>query len=257
MIRRQLREAEGEIGAASARLAGLLNLDPVAHLQTPPGKIEPLYFVDEEADPEILINMAINSRPELTARIAAIQVAETLVRQERARPWLPLLAIGYSSGFFGGGSSQVRDDFSPLTGRSDLSVVAVWTFQNLGVGNHAGEFGNRERSSVKPKQPTKQRSIRFGEVIEAQAAARTAARQVTAARSALTDADEGFKLEAERIKRGQGRPIEALDSFRQLNDARQELLRAIVVYDVAQFQLLVALGNNPVPALSASGQAHR
>jgi hypothetical protein len=57
-----------------------------------------------------------------------------------------------------------------------------------------------------------------------------------------------FRLEAERIKLGQGRPIETLDSFRQLLQSRLELSRAIVAFDVAQFQLFVALGSNPETA---------
>jgi outer membrane protein TolC len=83
------------------------------------------------------------------------------------------------------------------------------------------------------------------EVAEAQAACKTAFRQVETAQSALPRAEEGFRLETDRIRRGQGRPIEALDSFRQLLDARLELLRTIVAFDIAQFQLFVALGNDP------------
>src|SRR5205085_6932730 len=84
------------------------------------------------------------------------------------------------------------------------------------------------------------------EVVEAQAAARTAARQIPVAGAALARADEGFRLEMERIRQGQGRPIEVLDSFQQLLDARQEVVRATVAFDVAQFRLFVAVGNNPL-----------
>ena len=83
------------------------------------------------------------------------------------------------------------------------------------------------------------------EVSEALAAAQAAARQVGQARSAVSVAEEGFRLESERIRQGQGLPIEVLDSFNQLLDARQELVRAVVAFDVAQFRLFVAVGNNP------------
>jgi outer membrane protein TolC len=85
------------------------------------------------------------------------------------------------------------------------------------------------------------------EVAEAQAACKTATWQFGLAKDALGAAEEGFRLETERIKQGQGRPIEALDSFRQLLEVRLELLRAVVAFDIAQFQLLVALGSNPAP----------
>jgi outer membrane protein TolC len=51
-----------------------------------------------------------------------------------------------------------------------------------------------------------------------------------------------------RIKQGGPyRPIEVLDSFRQLLDSRQELLRAVVAFNIAQFRLFVAVGNTPAP----------
>jgi hypothetical protein len=52
------------------------------------------------------------------------------------------------------------------------------------------------------------------------------------------------------VKRAEGRPIEALDSFRQLTDARLDLIAALIAYDVAQFRLFVALGNVPAGGLT-------
>lgn len=250
LIRRQLREVEGENSSASARLARFLNLDPIVRIRTPAGKIEPIRIINEDADTETLLQTAMNFRPELVARSAAMQVAETQVRQERVRPWLPLLTTGFSAGTFGGGSNQVATEFGNFSGRTDLSVVAVWNFQNLGVGNRARVFQARAVvGEAFAAYEIALNQVRC-EVVEAQAAAKNAARQIKAARIALADAEEGYNLESERIKRGQGRPIEAIDSFRQLNDARLELLRAIIAFDLAQFQLLVALGNNPSPAVA-------
>ena len=64
----------------------------------------------------------------------------------------------------------------------------------------------------------------------------------------LSAAEEGFRLETDRIRQGQGRPIEALDSFRQLTDARLEAVRALIAFESAQFQLYTAVGNDPATA---------
>ena len=246
LVRRQLYEAEGGVASASARLSQLVTIDPSDQLHTPGGSVQPFRLVAEESEPESLVAVAIQSRPELLTQSAAVQEAQIRVRQERIRPWLPLVAVGYSGGLFGGGSNLVADDFSPLKGRWDLDVMAVWTIQNLGVGNHARVL----RAGTLIGQAFAEYDIAVNQirrdVAEAQAAAKTAARQIEVAKAAVTTAEEGFRLEADRIKLGQGRPIEALDSFRQLLDARQELLRAIVAFDIAQFQLFVALGNTPV-----------
>ncbi len=245
MVRRQARGAEGEIAAAAAQLARLLALDPSVRLRSSGGTVQQFRIVDEDAALETMVAGAVQSRPELAARSAAIQEAEARARQERARPWLPLLSVGYSAGGMGGGSNLVATDFGPLKGRSDLNVIAVWTAQNLGVGNHARI---RAADAVVAESVAEYDAVLNQvrrEVAEAQAAAKTAARQIDAAWRSLDAAEEGYRLEVDRIRRGQGRPIEALDSFRQLVDARLELLRAVVAFDVAQFQLWVALGMNP------------
>ena len=241
LIRSQIPEAEGEIAAASARLAQLLTLDPSIRLHTA-GTVEPLRLVDEDSDLESLIDMATLARPDLVARSAALQEAETRMRQERARPWFPLVAVGYSGGFMGGGSNQAATEFSSLQERSDLAVMAVWNVQNLGVGNHA----RLHEAQAAVGQATAAYEITVNqirrEVAEAQAACKTAARQIEVAKRSLVTAEEGFQLEKERIRKVPGRPIETLDSFRQLLDAQQELLRATVAFDIAQMQLFVALG---------------
>ena len=64
-----------------------------------------------------------------------------------------------------------------------------------------------------------------------------------------------------RIRSGEGLPIELLDNLTRAISARQAIVTAIVGYDQAQFQLLVALGQPPTLALPNAGalaapQAH-
>jgi outer membrane protein TolC len=246
LILSQTRDAEGAIAAASARLARLLNLDTATlQLRTPGGPIERLQLIAEDTDLDALLDRAIRSRPDLFARSAAVEAERIRVKQERVRPWVPTLTLGYSSGWFGGGSNLVASEFGSLSGRGDFTAMAVWTVQNLGAGNYA-RVG---RASSVMAQAEQARALALNqvqrEVAEAQAAAKTAARQIQAARQGLEAAEEGFRLENERILLGQGRPIEALDLLHLLLDARSDLVRALLAYDVAQFRLLVALGVSP------------
>lgn len=251
LVRRQVREAEGEIVGASARLSRLLNLDPSIRLHTPGGPPLPFRLVAEDTELESLVGIAVRSRPELFARSAEVQETQTRVRQERVRPWLPLVSVGYSAGGFGGGSNLAAEEFLPLQGRSDFALIAVWTLQNLGVGNQVRVRTARAvvGQAMAAYEVTVNRVRQ--EVAEAQAGARTALKQVEAAKASLAAAEEGFRLETERIRKGQGRPIEALDSFRQLMDARLELLRGTVAFDIAQFRLFVAMGSNPALGLNS------
>lgn len=242
---RQAFESAGEVTATSARLARLLNMDPKFELRSPGGLIEPIRFVDESADLEGLLSAAILARPELGSQRAGIEIAEARVKQERIRPWLPTLGIGFSSGFFGGGSDQVVSRFGPMQNRVDLDIVAIWNVQNLGFGNRA----RANQSYALVGQAVASHSATLNrvrqEVTEAHTAARAASQQIKIAKASVTIAEEGFSLEKDRIKLGQGRPIEALDSLRQLIDARLDLIQAVQAYDIAQARLLAALGNRP------------
>jgi outer membrane protein TolC len=243
LLRNDLRSAEAEVTVASTRLSQLLNLDTSVQLRTPGGSVHPIRLVSEDADAEALTEEALRARPEVFARSAAISEAQTRVRQEKARPWLPTVSVGYSTGGFGGNVTSA--DFGNLRGRSEFDATAVWTVQNLGFGNRARvRAADANVGSAIAAYDLVINQIRR-EVTEALAATRAAAEQIKTAEVALAAAEEGFALEMERIKQGQWRPIEVLDSFRQLLDSRQELVRAAITYNIAQFRLFAALGNTP------------
>jgi outer membrane protein TolC len=163
------------------------------------------------------------------------------------RPWLPTVSVGYSYGGLAGGSNLVADEFSNLKGRTNLDVLAVWTAQNLLLGNRARVHAADALVGAAIAEYDAQVNQIRREVAEAVADARTAASQIKMAENARAVAEDGFKLEMERIKQGLWRPIEVLDSFRQLLDSRQELLRALVAFNMAQFRLFVAVGRTPEP----------
>jgi outer membrane protein TolC len=245
LVAKEIRRAEEEVAVASARLCQLLNLDPSVRLRTPGGAVQTFRLVPETADAEGLLADALRNRPEVFARSADALQAQIRVRQEKARPLVPTLSVGFSGGLFGGGGSLVPYNFSPLTGRTDLDVLAFWNVQNLGFGNRAQV---RRADAVLGEAVASYDAIVNRvrrEVTEARADAQAAARQIGLAQTALADAVEGFRLESERIKQAQGRPIVILDSFQQLLDARLELVRAVIAFDIAQFRLFVAVGSNP------------
>jgi len=196
----------------------------------------------------------VRSRPEVYTRAGAIQEALIRLRQERARPFVPVLSLGVSSGLFGGGSNQTTPEFGPLRGRADFDALAVWNLQNLGIGNAAeirrADAGIAQAIAEYDRMVNQIRR----EVAEARANVQAASRQIEVARVALTVAEEGFVLESKRILDGFGRPIETLDSFRQLLDARQELIRTVIAFDTAQFCLFVAIGNNPLSHSTPNAQ---
>jgi len=245
-IRRALRQAEEDEAVAAARLAGLLGLDPSARLRADGGATDPVRIIPEDQDLPVLIAEALRTRPEIAARTAAVFEARYRVREEQVRPLVPTLSAGVSAGEFGGGSTLAPPTFGRFGGRVDFDVLAFWTLQNAGVGNLARV--KRSRAVVGEAVAELERvKARVGEeVAQAKAEAEAAARQVRVAGKAVEAAAEGFRLDRERIKQAEGLPLEVLDNFRLLNDARLDLLRAVVGYNIAQFRLYVAVGLTPV-----------
>jgi outer membrane protein TolC len=243
LLRRQIRQAEEEVEVASIRLCRLLNLDPSNRLRTPGGPVDLFRLIPEDADAEALVAGAIQARPELYARVAQIQEAQVRVRQEKVRPFVPTVSMGCSSGLFG--VTQNNPEFTPIKGRTDIDVFAVWNIQNLGFGNLANVRRTQAvvGEAIAGYNGTLNQVRR--QVVEALAETHAATRQLEIVRPALSTAEEGFRLEMERIQGDLWRPIEVVDSYNQLVQARQEFLRAVIAFDVAQFRLFVAVGRDP------------
>src|SRR5262249_32632643 len=123
---------------------------PSVRLRSPGGTVELLKLIDETQCLESLIQQALLNRPEVRARLLEIAEARTRVRQERLRPLLPTLSVGFSAGACGGGSNltaagitqpggsvQVSPWFGRFDGRTDFDIFAVWSLQNGGAGNRA------------------------------------------------------------------------------------------------------------------------
>ncbi|HEV3439845.1 MAG TPA: TolC family protein, partial [Gemmata sp.] len=252
LVERERHAAEEEVEVASAQLCRLLNIDPSNHFRTPGASLEPFRLIPEDTDVEVLIAQAMQARPELATRYANIREAQIRVRQEKIRPFLPTVSVGVSTAAFGGQSNLVSPSFSPLASRTDIDAMAIWNLQNLGFGNRARvREANAVFSQALAEYDSTKNRIRRG-VLEALADAQAAARQLELARSAVSNSTEGFQLDLLRIKGGAGkaqnapRPIDLLDSFKGILEARQELVAAVTGFDIAQFRLFVAIGSNPL-----------
>jgi outer membrane protein TolC len=244
------RDKASELQAvASANLARLLHLDPSVRLvpaeETPPV----IEWVDPGIPLESLVLQAVAGRPEVAAQSARIAAGETRLRQERVRPWLPTIAVGFSAGEFGGGGGIARR-FDRIDGRTDFDAMAYWTLQNLGFGNHA--LQNRARGQLQ-RAEAEQRAIIDEvrrQVSDAFATAQARRRDVEIARKRIANARQAYEQDLARTRNADGRPLEVLSSLNQLKAARLDFIRALVGSSQAQFQLAVALGS-PATAFAA------
>ncbi len=135
-----------------------------------------------------------------------------------------------------------------FSGRTDFDAYAFWSLENFGVGNWARQ--HRRRAQVGEAEAERLRTIDRIRQEVGEALALSAARlgEVNTARRRIQTSSQAFQADLLRAKNLEGRPIEVLDSVNALAAARQDLIRALAGYDVAQFQLFVALGRPPSAA---------
>jgi outer membrane protein TolC len=233
------------VSRAAADLARLLSVDPANRLRSEPGAPPYIQLVDANLSLATLIQQALARRPEIAARSADVVRFETRLRQERVRPLLPTIAVGFSAGDFGGGSDLAGYRFSHFNSRADFDVVAFWTLQNLGIGNLA--LQNRARAEIGEAEAVRARAIDMvrRQVTEAVAQADTHRLQAITAKNRVASARAGFREDLLRAKNLEGHLIEVLNSFNLLTAARQDLVMALIEYSQSQFRLYVALGNTP------------
>ncbi len=249
LIDSQIQRAQEQVAVAAAELSQLLNLDPSTRLKTVGGPIPLLQLVDPSYRLNQLLDIALRQRPEVAARNAEIAETETRYRQERTRPLLPTISVGFSAGAFGGGSNFTNPTFGLFGGRTDFDAIAFWTVQNLGVGNGARWRGRQAQTGEAAAARVRAVNLVRREVAEAYAQVSAGRQEVNVQEKRLAAAEAGFREELNRIRGGEGLPIELLDNLTRLVAARQALVAAVAAYDQAQFRLFVALGQAPTLAL--------
>ncbi|MBI3838401.1 MAG: TolC family protein [Planctomycetia bacterium] len=249
LIDSELQRATEQVAVAAAELARVVNLDPSVRLKTVGGPIPILQLVDTSDKLERLIEVALRRRPEVAARSAEIAENQSRYRQERMRPFFPTISVGFSAGEFGGGSNFTSPTFGHFAGRSDFDALAYWTVQNFGVGNAAIRNGRRAQTDQAAANRIRAVNLVRREVAEAYVSSVATRRQLDIFENRLASAEAGLREEFNRIRGGEGLPIELLDSLSRAVAARQALVAAIAAYDQAQFRLFVALGQLPKLAL--------
>jgi outer membrane protein TolC len=165
------------------------------------------------------------------------------LQRERYAPLLPSVVLGISqSGYGGAPDSSVGE----LHSRFDLDATAYWELRNLGVGELSARQGAQSRVDQARFREVRVMDQVAREVVEAHAQAESLRGQIDVAKSGISVAGESYRRNLERIRGGQGLPLEVLQSIQALDQSRREYLRAVGDYDEWQFRLYRALGC-PIP----------
>ncbi|MCC6511388.1 MAG: TolC family protein [Pirellulaceae bacterium] len=235
---RQLAVRERQL-VASTRLARVLSI-PMTSTMLPQDSVAvPIDLFPQAADEATLIATGLATRPELKESQALVSAACEAYKREKFAPFVPSVLLGFSTTSFGGGLSNNMDDFA---GRYDIDALMVWETRNLGFGERAAR---RERNSQVQQANFAQLRIMdqvAQEVAEANVQVSIRKQQVELAQTAIESARDSYQRNFDRIRDGQGLPIEVLQAIQALETAQRTYMRAVVDYNRAQLQLQWALG---------------
>jgi len=237
---RDVADAERQTVTTSARLARVLRLPPQVQLVPVEEYLMPIDFVDGTQDIETMISEAWHRRPEISRQVAFREAACFRVQEEKWRPWIPNVYAGSTYGGFGGGTST---NSPSLSDRSDVDLVAVWEWENMGLGNVARRRLRRGELHERVLELEALREQISAEVVAAAADVESYRRQMEIAQTAITAAEQSYQLNEQRIRASEGLPIELLQSITALAEARNAYTAAVANYNRSQYVLLRSLGN--------------
>jgi outer membrane protein TolC len=240
----------------SADLTQVLRLDPRAVLEPLEHDHIQITLIDPGRQLDDLMPIALTNRPELASRQAMVQAMLALVRQEKARPFLPNILINgfqtpyemIQAGIFGLGPNSSLNQWR---GRVDLSYQPLWQLDAFGLGNLARIKEQRGMQSQAIIEFFKTQDMVAADVTRALARLQSAAGRVFQADRSLRTGIITFNGHLEGL--GQTtrlgnilvltyRPQEAVYSLQLLKVAIDEYFTTVSDYNRAQFELFHALG---------------
>ncbi|MFY7817032.1 MAG: TolC family protein [Akkermansiaceae bacterium] len=236
-----IRKGQEDVERAAATLCEMLRLPNGLGLRGDTGELTPLTYVSAETSMSDLVTTALNHRPELRGREAMLAAAKTEAEGARKGPWYPDLTMRGFVGGFGGG-------FNSSTGNFDDTADGV-----IGIGWRVGPGGlfDSQRSATADRmadqeailvERIRQRITR--EVLESVAAARSLQDRMVIAQKLLDSAEKAYALTRQRGQQGIGGVLETLRAEEDLSFARLAYFDLITESNIAQTQLLYAIGKS-------------
>jgi outer membrane protein TolC len=237
--RNEAQRAREAMQVASVRLARVLSQDPSVLIVPQEPNIFPIDMVPAGQSTQELVATALSNRPELAESKALVAASVERLRREVRAPWLPSILLAASYGGNGGG---LGDNLERFGDRIDLDAGMWWEIRNSGFGESAARGAARARIDQARAREIQVLDQVASEAAEAHVQSVSRREQIAIAEGGVQEAAQSFERNLQRIREGQGLPIEVLQSMQAQDQARRELLRTITDYNTAQLRLQRALG---------------
>ncbi len=229
-----LVEAQKDFKVASITLATLLRLPPAVTLVTSEPNVQERTLVSPEVPQEQLVGQALRQRPELGQAGAELRAARMRRKSALWGALIPTLGVEQ---WFGGVTTD-----TPQSDRRIWYYLEWRLLDNLGQSARSkSDQAKSQERQARLRQDELQEQI-VGEVLAAQQAVAAAKEQVRVAGQQVTAAEGAVTVFRERYLNGLGLQLDVLAGQQALTAARQNLVRAVVRFNLAQAELQTRLG---------------
>jgi len=236
---RQLAAREN-VASAAAAVVSLLHLDRGVRIEPTEQTIPPLDLYADGQNLGLLIDRALDGRPERDQLDALFAAAEDQLKAQRYGLFIPRVGLAYSTGEFGGAPGST---IANTAHRDDLALQLYWQFDAFGLGHRAKLNAREAELREIGLQRDKLHDAIVAEVTAAYASVQSRRGQLPLTDAAVRHAAEAYELQRERIYDQQGLPLEAVQAMQALANAELARIDTAVGYDLAQIRLHTALGN--------------
>ena len=240
LSRTRLIAAHEQFDVASIRLMETISVRSRQRIVPAESTVVPIQLVNTADEAATLINHALHFRPELKEAQCLVAAACERYQRQKYAPFVPSVLLGLSQTGFGGGQGTTSGNFDH---RMDLDAAVTWELRGLGYGEQAAR-----RSTAAQVEQARFRHVQLmdqvaREVSEAHTQARFRHKRISVAEQGIEAAEASVNRNLDRIRNGQGLPIEALQAIRALEDAQLGYLQAVAEFNQSQFRLHRAIGH--------------
>ena len=236
----EVRRAAENVRVSAIRLSRALGQQDQSQMLVPqePALI-PIELVTPNTPLAELIATGLSNRPELAENRYLVGEAVQRLRRECYAPLVPSVLLGLSYGGNGGSPNSTITNFGD---RVDFDAGVYWEVRNLGFGEEYARSGAKAQLDQTRWQQVRVMDQVASEVAESHAQVEARQSQIQLAEAGIASAQNAYRRSAERIRDGQGLPIETLQSIQALDQTRRQYIRSVADYNRSQFHLQRSLG---------------
>lgn len=232
-------EATNNVRLAMVSLNNMLGLPLETEIELATNLDTETYQPKPTPEFPLLVQQALEYRPDITATMLRVRAAEEGVRAAKGG-WLPQVAIA-ANYIYANPNQRFILDGAKWNASWDASIQLSWTLWNWNVTGYQTAQAEAQVAQVNDMLGQLKDGIKV-EVTQNYLAIAQAREKITVARQTVEQANENYRITNEKFRKGTALTSDLTDAETLQLQAKVNLVSALVDYEIAQARLAKSLG---------------